>query len=71
MKKIVALLAGLFLAGVAVAQSPSLFITSPNGTESIVVKNTGPQITSIYLRQARDASGYAVSTASSGTVVMV
>jgi hypothetical protein len=62
MKKITlaALIAGLLIAGVAVAQNPppGLFIASPNGTEQLNVYNTGPQITSVYLRQMRDAAGY-------------
>jgi hypothetical protein len=51
-----------------VAQFPALLITYPTGSETINVVNGGPQIASVYLRQARDARGARVSTASSGTV---
>lgn len=47
------------LSGMAFAQAlPGLFIASPTGSEAINVVNTGPQIASIFLKQARDATGY-------------
>ena len=55
-------------AAVVVAQVPTLFITAPVGTETVNAKNAGPQITSVYLSQIRDSRGFAVSSASSGTV---
>lgn len=65
MKKLMlaAAVASLCLAGAALAQTtgfsiPGLFIASPTGSEQINVVNAGPQITTVLLRQLRDASGY-------------
>lgn len=59
---------GLVASGYSLAQVPGLFIASPNGTEQINVLNTGPQIASVFLRQARDAVGYSKQSPTSGTV---
>lgn len=63
-------LAGLLLvgvSGVAAAQFPGLFITSPNGSEAINAVNSGPQIASVFLKQVRDAAGYSKASPTSGT----
>lgn len=62
-----ALLVGGALCGLAVAQVPGLFIPSPTGLEQINVVGSGPQIETITLNQARNASGYALVAA--GTTV--
>lgn len=55
------------LCGVAMAQSgfgvPGLFIASPTGTEQINVLNSGAQIATILLNQARNAEGYVLAAA--------
>lgn len=56
---------GLF-SGAALAQVPGLFITSPTGTEQVVVRNASPQVTNVYLRQMRDARGYSKQSPSTG-----
>lgn len=56
----------LAVGGFALAQSPGLFITSPIGSEQVNVRNSGPQITSIFLTQARDAVGYSSQAPSTG-----
>lgn len=61
------ILAGVGIAGIAAAQFPGLFIASPNGSESINVVNAGPQITSVFLKQVRDAAGYSKASPTSGT----
>lgn len=66
MKKLFAGLLLACVAGVAVAQFPGLFIASPNGSESINVVNSGPQITSVFLKQIRDAAGYSIQSPSTG-----
>ncbi len=54
------------IAGVAIAQTPSIFITSPVGSETIQARNSGAAITSIYLSQARDAVGFSTQAPSTG-----
>jgi len=68
-----ALVALLVIAGIAAAQNPppALFIASPTGAEQINVVNTGPQITSILLSQARDAAGYSKLVPTTGQTLTV
>ncbi len=68
MKKLIAAAALCIaaLAGFAVAQTPSVFITSPVGSETIQARNSGAAITSIFLSQARDAVGFSTQAPSTG-----
>lgn len=68
MRKIFAGIAALAVfASVALAQVPGLFIASPTGLEQINVLNSGPQIATITLNQARNAQGYTL--VATGTTV--
>lgn len=65
---------GLALIGVALAQVPGLFITSPTGLEQIEVfvpstttVTTGPQKVQVTINQIRNAAGYSLVAA--GTTV--
>src|SRR5258706_16421023 len=76
MKKIASILGALLLCGAAYAAVPgagipALFITAPVGNEQLNVYGIGPQIQTIYLSQARDASGYSAITEGSTNVVTV
>jgi hypothetical protein len=55
--------------GVAIAQTPTLLIPSPTGTEIVDVRGTGPQVTSVQLRQLRDGSGYQKVTPLTGVTI--
>lgn len=76
MKKILAVVAifttcaavVLGLGHLALAQVPGLYIVSPNGSEQVNVLNAGPQIATVYLKQARDAAGYSKQSPTSGTL---
>ena len=67
---------GILLAsgiGIAVAQVPTLFLPSPTGQETLDVTlgGAGPQITSVYLSQVRDAAGYrAITQAATQTLTV-
>jgi len=64
------IVAALVAIGMALGQPagvPSLFLTSPTGSETMNVQGLGPQIENIRLSQVRDAAGYTVVAA--GTTV--
>ena len=68
---IAAVMAMLGITAIALAQSPgvpTLSVPSPTGLEQVPCQTTGPQITTCQLRQMRDAAGYVISAATSGTV---
>lgn len=70
--KLLGAAAGLcLLSAAAIAQSgygvPTLFITSPLGTESITVLDGGAQLDAVTINQIRNAEGYVLAAA--GTTV--